>query len=195
MANFTGTAGSDSLLGGEENDQMEGLAGNDRLDGSAGDDTLSGGAGNDTLTGGAGTDSALLPGRLSSYLASYEVGTGEFTFPDNQGMGAGIDSIEGVELFVFTWVFADQIQTLTYTAEELTGIVSLIVRGGPGPGVLFGGMAHNDSQLGRKRRRNADGKPGQRPPGWWRWAGHRRLLCLGPGQRRPHFRACRRCRG
>jgi Ca2+-binding RTX toxin-like protein len=47
MATIIGTAGSESLLGGEEPDVILGLEGDDYLVRAIGNDTLSGGAGND----------------------------------------------------------------------------------------------------------------------------------------------------
>jgi len=51
-----GYAGSDTLSGNAGNDQLRGGAGDDALDGGAGADRLWGGAGTDTYTGGAGDD-------------------------------------------------------------------------------------------------------------------------------------------
>jgi len=54
--NLTGTAGANTLIGGNGNDLLFGAAGNDSLNGGAGADTLVGGAGKDLLTGAAGND-------------------------------------------------------------------------------------------------------------------------------------------
>jgi Ca2+-binding RTX toxin-like protein len=51
-----GTAGDDSLKGGNRNDVIVGGDGNDVLIGGGGNDSLSGGSGNDTLSGGPGND-------------------------------------------------------------------------------------------------------------------------------------------
>ncbi|HLF95665.1 MAG TPA: DUF4347 domain-containing protein, partial [Methylococcaceae bacterium] len=59
LATFTGTAGNDSLSGGDENDLLRGLSGND---------TLTGGAGNDTLDGGLGSDTAQFSGAPNDYF-------------------------------------------------------------------------------------------------------------------------------
>jgi hypothetical protein len=56
MATFTGTDGTNIMLGGPEDDTMFGFGGNDTLSGGGGNDTLDGGSGNDVLTGGPGTD-------------------------------------------------------------------------------------------------------------------------------------------
>jgi hypothetical protein len=51
-----GTAGTDFLDGGPDDDTFYGLGGNDQLRGFGGNDLLDGGAGNDILIGGDGTD-------------------------------------------------------------------------------------------------------------------------------------------
>ncbi len=51
-----GTAGNDSLTGGNRSDVIAGGDGNDVLIGGGGNDSLSGGSGNDTLSGGPGND-------------------------------------------------------------------------------------------------------------------------------------------
>ena len=49
MATLTGTAGSDSLIGGADPDLITGDAGNDTLNGGAGSDSVDGGTGADLL--------------------------------------------------------------------------------------------------------------------------------------------------
>ena len=53
---LTGSGGSDSLVGGDNADDLSGIGGSDTLEGGAGADTLSGGGGSDLLDGGAGAD-------------------------------------------------------------------------------------------------------------------------------------------
>jgi trimeric autotransporter adhesin len=48
---IVGTAGNDTLTGGDGSDTIEGLAGNDYIEGRGGEDSVSGGDGNDTLWG------------------------------------------------------------------------------------------------------------------------------------------------
>ena len=66
--NIPGTAGADTLFGGNLNDVISGQGsadilrgngGNDTIDGGDGDDTLDGGDGDDTLISGTGTDTVL----------------------------------------------------------------------------------------------------------------------------------------
>ena len=52
-----GSAGADSLIGGEGKDSLSGANGADSLSGGTGADTLNGGGGHDALAGGAGDDS------------------------------------------------------------------------------------------------------------------------------------------
>ena len=65
LAQATGPAGNDTILGGDGddvifgqggNDELRGNLGNDLLDGGDGDDSMGGAEGNDTLLGGAGRD-------------------------------------------------------------------------------------------------------------------------------------------
>jgi Tol biopolymer transport system component len=51
MANFTGTAGDDTVTGTGENDVIEVLGGNDRVAGGGGNDVINGGDGDDVLQG------------------------------------------------------------------------------------------------------------------------------------------------
>ncbi|HSA80072.1 MAG TPA: LamG-like jellyroll fold domain-containing protein, partial [Geminicoccaceae bacterium] len=51
-----GTAQSDTLLGGSDDEDLRGAGGNDLIDGNGGDDVLRGGAGADDLQGGPGVD-------------------------------------------------------------------------------------------------------------------------------------------
>jgi Ca2+-binding RTX toxin-like protein len=54
-----GGAGDDTLAGGDDGDKMEGGDGNDTLAGGAAGDKMDGGAGSDTLLGGAGGDKLI----------------------------------------------------------------------------------------------------------------------------------------
>ena len=56
IENLIGTAGSDTIVGDDEQNLLEGRAGDDRLDGGGGADTLLGGDGSDFITGSAGAD-------------------------------------------------------------------------------------------------------------------------------------------
>jgi Ca2+-binding RTX toxin-like protein len=64
MCSMTGGAGYDTIIGGDEPDQMFGGPGNDLLIGGAGNDTLLGQTGDDTLIGGPGND--LLAGSFGN---------------------------------------------------------------------------------------------------------------------------------
>ncbi len=64
---IVGTAGNDTLSGGDGNDEIYGLAGADKLNGDNGNDVLVGGDGNDRLDGGADEDT-LFGGAGNDYL-------------------------------------------------------------------------------------------------------------------------------
>jgi Ca2+-binding RTX toxin-like protein len=57
MATINGTAGNDTLAGGNAADSITGFGGNDSLSGGGGIDSVFGGQGNDTLNGDGGADS------------------------------------------------------------------------------------------------------------------------------------------
>lgn len=65
-----GTAGADSIKGGENNTTIYGYAGNDILNGAGGNDVLNGGVGADKLYGGSGTDTASYQNATSGVVAS-----------------------------------------------------------------------------------------------------------------------------
>lgn len=79
--NLTGTAGNDTLRGGNQNDTLSGLGGDDMLDGGDGNDTLDGGDGYDTLLGGGGSD-VLRGGADGDYLNG---GSGDDTLDGGEG--------------------------------------------------------------------------------------------------------------
>lgn len=56
---YVGTAGNDTLTGGDTDDLLQGQAGADKLNGMGGNDTLDGGTGNDFMDGGLGSDTYL----------------------------------------------------------------------------------------------------------------------------------------
>ncbi|MEE4684681.1 calcium-binding protein [Pseudomonas alliivorans] len=62
-----GTAGNDTLNGGDYDDQLVGFQGNDRINAGAGDDVIVGGYGKDTISGGAGRDIFLYYNVEDSY--------------------------------------------------------------------------------------------------------------------------------
>ncbi len=85
MANFTGTSGNDTLVGGSNDDLLQGLGGNDFLDGGFGFDVIDGGAGNDTTT------YDFFSGPIVANLA-----TGEVSFPGNSNRTDTLISIENI---------------------------------------------------------------------------------------------------
>jgi alpha-tubulin suppressor-like RCC1 family protein/Ca2+-binding RTX toxin-like protein len=86
-----GSAGSDTLTGTTADDTLSGLAGNDTLLGNAGNDTLQGGEGNDALTGGPGND--ILKGEVGKDTYTYNLGDGNDTLSDNNGIFEANDAL------------------------------------------------------------------------------------------------------
>ena len=100
--NRTGSAASQSLVGGNFTDTLSGLGGDDRLFGHGGDDQLNGGAGNDTIDGGPGEDSAVFSGARASYSISTD-SAGVTTVTDlRSGSPDGTDAVKNVEHLQFT---------------------------------------------------------------------------------------------
>lgn len=91
-----GTAGNDSLVGGEEGDRMSGLGGDDTLSGLGGADTIDGGSGQDTLYGGDAAD-ALIGGAANDALHGDAGDDTLFGGLDDDALygGAGVDALEG----------------------------------------------------------------------------------------------------
>ena len=78
MADFIGTAGNDTLVGGFGNDTLQGLGGNDNLSGGGGNDLLEGGDGNDRLEGELGSDTLLGGFGDDSLISSVNDGGDDF---------------------------------------------------------------------------------------------------------------------
>jgi Ca2+-binding RTX toxin-like protein len=137
---INGTAGNDSLAGGEGNDTISGLDGQDTITGLGGDDSLSGGAGfdhfemalgsggsygSDSIDGGADFDTLSFEPHAQSALV-VDLTTG--TVSGGGAGGSGSATLAGIEGVLGT-VFADRI----------TGSAS---------GDGFDGKAGNDTLIG-----------------------------------------------
>jgi microcystin-dependent protein len=85
--NFSGTAASDTLYGGDGNDAINGLSGNDTIAGNGGNDTLDGLGGDDQLSGMSGAD--LLRGGVGNDSIIGDTGV------DTLDGGTGIDTLSG----------------------------------------------------------------------------------------------------
>ncbi|WP_371158185.1 calcium-binding protein [Jannaschia sp. 2305UL9-9] len=133
-----GTAGNDTLQGGDFADRLDGLGGNDVLRGLGGDDTLNGGAGVDTLDGGAGDD-VLLGGLSPADLRDVVFGgMGNDVIDGGAGNdelngGAGHDTIQG-------GIGADTING--QDGDDFLSGASLgdLISGGPGDDFINGGF-------------------------------------------------------
>src|SRR6266850_2432278 len=80
MATYNGTAGNDTIIGGDEDDLIQGLGGLDFLQGGRGDDAVLGGDGNDTIGGNDGND--WLRGGAGNDTVTGNAGQDEFAFAD-----------------------------------------------------------------------------------------------------------------
>ncbi len=107
-----GTAGNDTLIGGEDADEIFGLAGNDLIEGNGGSDSLFGGEGNDTLISGAGAADVLDGGANDDLI---EVSTLNNSATVNGG--GGFDTLQvqdGAALF-FTLIEDPDAQGLIFS--------------------------------------------------------------------------------
>jgi Ca2+-binding RTX toxin-like protein len=150
MGTSTGTAGNDSLTGGNSDDSLSGGAGNDSLYGGKGNDSLIGGSGNDLLDGGSGTDFAFFTGNFADYSISYDSAADKYIIKDNVAGRDGSDTLSGIEYFEF----ADLNKLASITIVGTAG--NDLITGGSEPNELVGnagddtliGGAGNDSLYG-----------------------------------------------
>ena len=111
MAIFNGTAGNDTLIGGDGDDTLNGFAGNDILKGGVGADTLKGGDGNDTVVGGPND-----PNDPLSFDTAI-LGAGNDTFIWNPGDGNDtVDGGSGHDTLKF--LGADRLQGETFSIHR-----------------------------------------------------------------------------
>ncbi len=96
MADFTGTNGPDTLIGGNENDTIIGLEGDDFLNGRDGNDRLLPGLGTDVVFGGEGRDTVSVTGTLGQYETFRYNGQAVLRGPE------GVDRLFDVEAIDFT---------------------------------------------------------------------------------------------
>ena len=117
--NRTGTAASQSLVGGDLNDGLSGMAGND---------TLFGHGGNDTLDGGKGNDTAVYFGPRASYAVTTN-GSGVTTVQDlRAGAPDGVDTVTNMEFLRFS----DQTLTLATPVSMSASAPGVAVEAGVG---------------------------------------------------------------
>ncbi|MFH0782535.1 MAG: calcium-binding protein [Pseudomonadota bacterium] len=139
--NVPGTAGADTLRGGNEEDFLSGLDGNDYLYGNDGADTLLGGLGNDYLHGGSGADS-MLGGQGNDY---YVVDNGLDTVEEDGD--AGTDTVNAS----ISCTLGVNVENLTLTGSaEITGTGNALnnsISGNSGANVLSG-LDGNDHLYG-----------------------------------------------
>ncbi|MEO3474873.1 calcium-binding protein [Roseomonas sp. CAU 1739] len=113
VANGTGNAGANTLIGGAGGNLLQGLGGADILVGEGGADILIGGTGSDTLAGGAGADHFRLTSLADSTVAAPDV-IFDFTF-----VAGTLDRISLALIDANTTVAGDQ--AFTYRGANFTG--------------------------------------------------------------------------
>ena len=158
---YSGTAGADTLYGGNSNDSISGLASSDTINGNGGADTLNGGANDDTLNGGSGND--VLEGSTGSDIMRGHAGDDTFRVDDAfdqvlEAAAQGVDNIVASVSYVLAAGFAVEIIRTTNAAGtaaiNLTGnnlvnnvignVGANILNGGGGTDILQG-LAGNDA--------------------------------------------------
>ncbi len=132
LASFTGTAGNDTLVGSDGDDELYGLDGNDQISAQTGDDTLYGGDGNDSLAGFDGND--LIYGGTGNDLVLALSGADVMYGGDGNDTGsggAGDDTLYGD---------AGDDLLLGQDNDDLIygGLGTDILRGGSGHDILYG---------------------------------------------------------
>jgi Ca2+-binding RTX toxin-like protein len=149
---LAGTAGVDSLVGGNGDDLLSGLAGNDTIDGGGGADRIVGGLGADVLWGGAGADTFVFRTvGESTPAASGRDTIMDFSFADGDRIDlSSIDAnsrVAGNQAFVmggnhFTGVAGQLIQTVADHQVLVQGDLN-----GDGRADFAFTLAHLDSPL------------------------------------------------
>lgn len=162
--NVFGSSNAESIFGGAGNDVLSGYAGDDYLDGGDGNDTIYGGLGSDTLIGGNGIDSLQYNSATSGISlnlsdtaktlngVAYAAGTGA----DGQG---SIDTISGFE-YVYASNYNDFIQGSDSAAEIMYGYNGNdFLSGGGGNDSLYG-QNGDDTLVGSSGNDVLDGGAG-----------------------------------
>ncbi|MBC7905749.1 MAG: PD40 domain-containing protein [Rhodospirillaceae bacterium] len=127
--NGTGNALANQITGNYAANILDGGDGDDVLLGGGGADTLLGGAGNDTLDGGIGMDVAVFSGNRSLYTLRQDGVSAPLQIAS---AADGIDTVTGVERFVF----ADG----EYTFAQILSATGRTLNGGTDPNTLVGGF-------------------------------------------------------
>ena len=135
-----GTAGIDTLEGGDGADVLEGLGGNDTLNGFAGDDTLKGGDGDDRLNGGPGAD--MLDGGAGSDYAVYLFSEARVLVRLHDARGVRFGDAEGDTLTGIEHLIGSAFNDILAGDGE-----DNIISGGDGDDTLYGGPAGGDDTM------------------------------------------------
>lgn len=146
-----GDTGSQTILMGDENDQIHGGGGNDVLDGGAGDDRIFGNEGDDVMTAGAGkdlmhgglnVDVAVYAGSIANYEVTRDHGLTIVRSLDNPGQVDTLINIESIH-------FDDQVYQIE-NDQPLVWLATLydqvLDRQADVDGFQFYAAAHTDGQ-------------------------------------------------
>lgn len=147
---LTGTAGADTLAGGELNDVLYGLdgnyslsgnGGNDYLVGGAGDDLLDGGTNHDQMDGGAGNDIYVVDHPSDLVIERVDGGTDTVLSSVNYSLSFDVENLTLVGgAFVGIGNQSDNVLTGNDIANRLDGGYGADrIDGGQGEDVLIGG--------------------------------------------------------
>ncbi|MGX9965566.1 Calx-beta domain-containing protein, partial [Roseomonas sp. F4] len=131
MTDIVGTAGNDTLTGGNGADSIVGLEGDDSLVGGVGNDTLVGndgadtlfaGPGNNLIAGGYGIDTAVYLGPASAYTIAVSGGSTDFHTVVGPGVNDYLVEIERIK-------FADGVVDLVSTFLSISPLSADTVEG------------------------------------------------------------------
>lgn len=149
-----GDGGDDRLDGGDEADVVHGGAGNDTLNGGDGQDTLQGDAGNDRLDGGLGADAMAGGSGDDTYLVDH---VGDLV---TEALNGGTDVVQTT---LGSYVLTDNVEQLIFSGlGDFSGTgngLANTLTGGAGNDALFG-LGGNDRLLGGNGNDLLDGGDG-----------------------------------
>ena len=144
-----GTAGNDTLTGGDTNDSISGGAGDDSINAGAGNDLIEGGTGADTLNGGDGDDTYIADGS-DTINETPDGGTDTIQTPDDITLPDNVENLNqtGTGNTTGTGNNLDNTMTGNTGNNQLNGTTGNdTLMGGTGADTLTGGLG-DDSLIG-----------------------------------------------
>ena len=157
---LTGTAKTDTLVGGGGNDTLKGLAGLDMLIGNGGDDDLDGGANRDTMIGGTGNDSYHVDNAFDVVTENTDEGSDTVISSIQMTLGANIENglLTGAANLRLSGNGLDNVLTGNdgnnrlegFDGDDhiLGGLGSDLILGGLGTDIMTGGLGADRFQFG-----------------------------------------------